>query len=76
MTISLRRCHTLKVGDGDFSHKIDYVTVVKEILNVEGHPNHITSNGDLTEWLDVASWWSCIGKGLHAACGAGLFLNM
>ena len=25
------------------------------------------------EWVDFVYWWSCIGKGLHAACKAGLF---
>ena len=28
------------VEDGVFSHKIDYVTIFKEILNREGHPNN------------------------------------
>ena len=37
MEISLRRRHTLVVGDGGFSHKIDYVTIFYEILNREGH---------------------------------------
>ena len=36
------------VEDGAFSHKIDYVTgdskYVKEILNLEGHPNRITGS--------------------------------
>ena len=32
------------VGDGAFSHKIDYFTIVKEILNLEGHPNRITGS--------------------------------
>ena len=27
------------VEDGAFSHKIDYVTNIFEILNSEGHPN-------------------------------------
>ena len=31
------------VGYGAFSHKIDYVTIFKEILNPEGHPNHAGS---------------------------------
>ena len=30
--------------DGAFSHKIDYVTIFKEILNSEGHPNCITGS--------------------------------
>ena len=32
------------VEDGDFSHKIDYVTIFKEILNRKGHPNRITGS--------------------------------
>ena len=32
------------VQDGAFSHKGDYVTMFSEILNLEGHPNHITGS--------------------------------
>jgi hypothetical protein len=32
------------VEDGAFSHKRDYVTIFKEILNLEGHPNRINSS--------------------------------
>ena len=32
------------VKDGSFSHKIDYVTIFKEILNLEGHSNRITGS--------------------------------
>ena len=32
------------VGDGAFSHKIDYVTIFLEIINLEGHPNRITGS--------------------------------
>ena len=42
MIISLRRCHALMVGDGSFSHKIDYVNFFWEILNLEGHQYRIT----------------------------------
>ena len=38
MKISLRRCHTLIVEDGAFSHKLDF------IANLEGHTNHITGS--------------------------------
>ena len=44
MKISLRRRHALTIADGAFSHKIDYVTIFKEILNPEGHPNCITGS--------------------------------
>ena len=32
------------VADDAFSHKIDYVTIFWDILNPEGHPNHITGS--------------------------------
>ena len=32
------------VEDGAFSHKIDYVKILEEILNLEGHPNCITGS--------------------------------
>ena len=32
------------VEDGAFSHKVDYVTILKGILNLEGHPNRITGS--------------------------------
>ena len=40
--IYLRRRHALMVEDGAFSHKIDYVTIFKKILNRKGHQNRIT----------------------------------
>ena len=52
------------VKDGAFRHNIDYVTVFKEILNLKGHPNCTTGDGDFDEWVDFAVWWSCIRKGL------------
>ena len=44
MEISLRRRHALIVEDGAFSHKIDYVTIFRKILSLEGHPNRITDS--------------------------------
>ena len=32
------------VEDGAFSHKIYYVAIFKEILNLEGHQNRITGS--------------------------------
>ena len=32
------------VEDGAFSHKIDYVTIFLEILNLEGHQNRNTGS--------------------------------
>ena len=64
MKISLRRRHTLTVADGAFRY---YVTIFKDILNLEGHLNHygFKSYGNFAEWVDFAHWWSFIGKGLH-----------
>ena len=31
-------------GDGAFIHKINYITIFKEILNLKGHPNCITGS--------------------------------
>ena len=66
------RRHALTVGDGTSCHKVDYVSQVKDILNLKGH-HWFKSYSHLTEWVDFAYWWSCIGKGLRAACEAGLF---
>ena len=44
MKIFLPRSHALIVEDGAFSHKIVYVTIFKEIFNLEGHPNRIISS--------------------------------
>ena len=44
MKISLLLRHTLMVEDGAFSHKIDYVTIYKKILNLEGHTNRTTGS--------------------------------
>ena len=78
MKISLRRCHALTVADGAFKHKVDYVTIFKEILNPEGHPNRITGSKVTTILLNGGF---CPLVELHregsapAACAAGLFVN-
>ena len=55
MKIFLRRRHALTVADGAFSDKIDHVTILKEILNPERHPNRITGSKVtvilLNEWI-------------------------
>ena len=53
------------VEGGACSHKIDYVTIVQEILNFEGHLSCINGSKVMAEWVDFACWWSCIGKGLR-----------
>ena len=44
MKISLKRRHALMVEDGAFSHKIDYVTICLEIINLEGHLTRTTGS--------------------------------
>ena len=69
------------VEDCAFSHKIDYVTIFKEILNLEGHPNRIT--GLKVTAILLNGWILPIGgasavKGLrlqpaHQACFAPFY---
>ena len=63
------------VGNGAFSHKIDYITFLKESLNFKGHPNR-TAGSRFTAilwnaWIfsigqsGKASWcWVCYPQGL------------
>ena len=59
MNISLRRRYALIVEDGAFSHKIDYVTIFKVILNLKGHLNHIAGSRVMAILLN--EWISPIG---------------
>ena len=75
MKISLQR--RLMVEHGAFNHKIDYVTIFKEILNLKGHPNRIT--GSKVKAILLNGWSLPIGgasavKGLRLQ-PAGLFLT-
>ena len=40
------------VEGGAFSHKINYVIIFKEILNLEGHPNRITGSTVMASLLN------------------------
>ena len=42
--ISLWHGHAQMVRNGAFSHKIDYLTIFKDILNLEGHKNCIAGS--------------------------------
>ena len=55
-------------GNGAYSHKIDYITICKKILNLEGHQNHSTGSRVMAILLEKsdffpigqsgeASWW-------------------
>ena len=52
-------------------------TLIREywllLLLAKSHPGH---DRILSEQVDFAHWWSCIGKGLRAACEAGLLLQV
>ena len=50
------------VDDGAFSHKIHYVTLFKEILNLEGHLNCIT--GSIVTAILLIGWILPIGEKL------------
>ena len=59
--------HALRVGDGAFSNKIDYITIFKEILLLEGHPNHIVGSKVTTILLN--GWiLPIVGASLGRVC--------
>ena len=70
MKIPLLRCHALMVEDGVFSHKLDYLKIYLEILNLEGHPNRITGSRVtpilLTGWILPSGGASAV-EGLRSA---------
>ena len=45
------------------------------ILNLKGYQNFIIGSKVAAILLNGWIWWRCIGKGLRAACVAGLFLE-
>ena len=47
------------VGDGAFSHKIDYIAIFYEIIKIVGHLNHITGSRGTAIW--VIGWILPIG---------------
>ena len=53
------------VGNGAFSHKIDYITIFLEILNLEGHQNLITGSRVTTILLN--GWIFPIGQSGEAS---------
>ena len=77
MKISLWCRQALIVEDGAFSHKIDYVTMFQEILNLEGHSNRITGSKVtailLNGWILPIGGASAVKGPAFAACPAGLF---
>ena len=75
MKISLQRRHAPMVGNGALSHKIDYITIFLETLNLEGHQNCITGSRVtailLNGWIfpigqsgEASRWRVCYQRGL------------
>ena len=64
----LRRRHAKTVRGSSSSYKTDYVIVIKKQLSkywrVSKSHQWFNSYGHFTEGMDLAYWWSCIGKGL------------
>ena len=58
------------VEEGAFSHKIAYVAILKEILNLEGHPNRIT--GSKVTAILMTGWILPISR---ASAVKGLFIG-
>ena len=52
----------LTVADSAFSHKIDYATIFREILNLEGHPKDTTGSQItailLNRWILPILWFN------------------
>ena len=67
MKISLRRRHTLTVGDGASLHKIDYVGRRGDSKYQRASKSHywFKSYGNFAEWVNFVYWWRYIGKGLR-----------
>ena len=57
------------VKNGAFSHELDYVTIFKEILNLEEHPNRITGSKVMAILLN---WWVLLIGGASAVMGLRL----
>ena len=55
------------VEDGVFSHKIDYVTVLLEILISKGIQIALLVKhyGNFAEWVDFANWLSGEGSAIN-----------
>ena len=61
MEISSQHRHAIMVRDGALSHKIDYITIFQEILNLEEHLNRNTGSRVTATLLN--GWILHIGGG-------------
>ena len=60
------------VGNGALIHKIDYLTILEEILNLEGHQNRIT--GSRVTAILLNGWIFLLDKVLKLV-GGGSVIN-
>ena len=75
---ALRRRHAQTVRDSSSSYKIDYVIVIKNFLNPEGHQNRIIGSkvkaillkGGFCQLVELHREGSA-----PAACAVGLFID-
>ena len=52
MEKSLRSGHALVLKDGAFPHTIDYVSIFKETLHLEGHLNRFIGSKVTAIWVN------------------------
>ena len=78
---ALQRSHTQTVRDSSSSYKIDFVILIKNFLNSEGHQHPLGgSKVLLTGWIwpigGASASASAGGRVCPAACAAGLLCNI
>ena len=84
---ALRHRHAPMVGNGALSHKIDYITIFWEILNLEGHQNCITGSRVtailLNGWIfpigqsgEASRWRVCYQRGLTRLVLIDVYFNL
>ena len=65
---ALRRRHAQTVRDTSSSYKIDYVIVMKNFLNLEGHQNPISGSEVTAIFLKGWIWLGGVALGRVCAC--------
>ena len=56
------------IEDFAFIHKIDYITILQEILNLKGHPNRITGSKVTTILLNGLILPICGASAVKGLC--------
>ena len=76
--ISLQRRYAQTVENGASSHKTNYIEILPEILNLEGHINRCIGSkvtAILLNWWFLPTCGVASGRVCPAACAVGLFLQ-